>query len=263
MTLRVNVTFVSTLDTDCPHSRASTGFRYPFPELPKTCYFLSQLLASLPFLFKPSLLPSLQLDLVQADSYSSLSLNDSSMLSLVMRGQAQLTMQFTTITFQRWQILAFLPPITFQPLLVVWKIPKTKPVSLNPPQLLAPNLRPITALLVVWTAAEYSLGKRPHSVLLHFSLTLYFDLLSSHITNIFNRRILPRAVIQRDGEFQRLLKSGGYRAYFASSIMEENYGTFFTKVTRLQGCLLPNISPLLVFRNRFTSVKLSRRGCLD
>ena len=229
MALRVRAT-VLPFDTNCPFNRATTRFRYPFPDLPESCFFLSQLLACLPFVLKPSLLPSLELELVPADSYSPSSLNDSSMISLVARGQAQLSLQSTTITFQRWQLVAFLPPITSQPLTLVWKVPPAKPPSLRPTELMAPNLRPITALLVLWTAVEHILGKRPRSVLLYFCVTLYFELLSSHITNIFNGRSLPRAVIQRDGEFEQLLKSGAYRALYATKIFEENYGALFTKV---------------------------------
>ena len=229
MATPLNVTFHRVLDTKCHCIQKPYVFSYPFPNCSPDCDHLNTIFSTLPIVLKPTILETLRIRLVMASSFSAITWNDSSIINLIHRNDAQISIPALSISYRRWGAVKFLPALRSEEPLIVSRKPVKLPVSLHPKSLAPPNLRAIGGLVLLWFAIG-KLNPRNASYWRCFLTHVFFELLSSHITTLFNKPIPDRAVITKDGEFAELLASGKYRALFRSTIFDELLGKFFVQV---------------------------------
>ena len=232
MATPLNVTFYHRLDSECPCIQKPYIFSYPFPKCTPGCDNLNDIFSSLSVFLKPTILDTLRIQLVMASSYSGIASNDSSIINLVHRNDAQISTPKLTISYRRWGVVRFLPAFLIQSQLIVAKKPTKQQVSLRPETLAPPNLRALGGLLFLWFAVDVLIRRRI-SYWQCFLTQVFFELLSSHITTLFNKPIADKALLTKDGEFAELLASGKYRALYRSALFEELFGKFFSQVCRI------------------------------
>ena len=232
MATPLNVTFHRNFDPECHCIQKPYIFSYPFPKCTPKCDHLNGIFGSLPIFLKPTILETLRIRLVMAGAFSAIARNDSSIINLVRRNDAQISIPSLTISYNRWGLARFLPEFQTETPLIVTKKPVKRTVSLHPETLAPPNLRTIGGLLLLWFAID-KLNRRNTSYWHLFLTHVFFELLSSHITTLFNKPIPDRAVITKDGEFVELLASGQYRALSRSALSEEMFGKCFAQVCRI------------------------------
>ena len=232
MSQPLKLAFPNMLDTECRCLREQVTISYPFPACRKGCFYLNQVFSTLPIFLKPSILHSLQLQFVLANAYSFVGPNDSSIFGMIHRNEAQISTPPMILSHRRWGLASFLHQFRREHLVVVSKKPLQKPVNLQPATLVPPQLRSSGALLLIWFLVEkFFFGRSSGASLL---LSLYFDLLSSHITTLFNRHLTVQPLVTKDGDFKRLLSSGHYRAVYDTAMFKTLFGRWFAKVGPLQ-----------------------------
>ena len=201
MATPLNVAFHRNFDPECHCLQKPYIFSYPFPTCRPECDRLNDLFSTLPIFLKPSALETLRIRLVMATSFSAITWNDSSVINLVHRNDARISMPTLIFSHSRWELAKFLPQFHTKSLLIVSKKPPKKPVSLHPETLAPPNLRAIGGLLLLWFAVDKLIRRQTESYWRCFLTHVFFELVGSHITTLFNKPIHEKAVITTDGEF--------------------------------------------------------------
>ena len=231
MAALLNVTFHRNTDTECPCLQKPYIFSYPFPKCTPGCDFLNALFSTLPILLKPSVVETLRIRLIMASSFSVIEANDSSLFNLLNRNDAQVSIPTLSITYSRFDLVRFLPAFRTEHLLIVSKKPDKRTVSLRPETLAPPNLRVIGGVLLLWQLLDAVIRRETESYWLCFLTQVYLELLSSHITTLFNQQTPIKPVITRDGEIGELLAAGKYRAVYRTGLIGELFGNYFKQVS--------------------------------
>lgn len=165
--------------------------------------------------------------------------NDSSIVSLVHNGEAQLSTVQLTVSFQRWGLINYTRSLMTEPVSLVYRLLPPQAVSLDLNLLFPARLTLVglfvlsfvlsTRLIVSQSSLhenyEYSskLGSRIHLFLL---TRIFAELINSHLTGAFTRAVPPFIPIKRDGDFLRLLKSGAYTPLYRSKFIIELLKSF-------------------------------------
>ena len=195
----LNVTFIDRHDRNakCLHE---VGRLFPSAQCRRPGYVMTLLLRSLSALLNDT--EDFKLRLISASGFSpNQFVNDSSIISLIHNNRAQLSPVYATLTYPRFQLLKFLPPVEFLPLVLMTRKLPSKSVVLKISQLMPWPIIKTAGLLGVWyltlQPVKQALNREQLYAAFYFLFGVFMKVLRSYLANLFNLKFDSKSPISK------------------------------------------------------------------